>query len=225
MVLVQFAYGGYHVLTKRALLKGATSLTPARARARASSVAARSAPRVCFASAASGSVTQACADFQPGVTGGVNMYVFCAARDLIALVCLAVTHAVLETSGCGTGLGWRSSGCGAASSKSALPLPPPRLLPYCAALGLTGVFANQLLFLKARRHPSQRAARPAAAVPPPISQRRRPSRAFRAPLAGAGADVTGGCCGAAAGGARLHRGACCGAGLGAHQLPQKRRLG
>lgn len=67
------------------------------------------------------------------------MYVFCAARDLIALACLAAAHAAQQAAGCGGG-----------SVVAAAPPPPRHLLRWCAALGFSGVFANQLLFLKAR---------------------------------------------------------------------------
>jgi hypothetical protein len=131
MVFVQFSYGGYHVLTKRALLHGAT-----RSRAR----------RLCW-------------DWltPDWLAGGVNMYVFCAARDVIALLCLATVHAAMEG-----GLGRRLLGSvergypSTASPRHAAPPetrpqpPPRRLLLWCAALGFAGVFANQLLFLKAR---------------------------------------------------------------------------
>ncbi len=84
------------------------------------------------------------------------MYVFCAARDVIALACLAAAHTALESSACGLGLTAPRPSPGTAAHATgkpapAPPLPPPRLLLYCAALGFFGVFANQLLFLKARR--------------------------------------------------------------------------
>jgi len=129
MVFVQFSYGGYHVLTKRALLHGTQW---ARMRRGANPSA-----------------------------GGVNMYVFCAVRDLLALLCLATVHAAVEG-----GVGRRLRGCGpgggdrlaASSPRHAAPPeprpqpPPRRLLLCCAALGFSGVFANQLLFLKACLH-------------------------------------------------------------------------
>jgi hypothetical protein len=73
------------------------------------------------------------------------MYIFCAARDVIALGCLLVAHAAQQAARCGGG-----SGACAAPALPPAPPPPRHLLRWCAALGFAGVFANQLLFLKAR---------------------------------------------------------------------------
>lgn len=92
------------------------------------------------------------------------MYVFCAFRDMLALGCLTVTHfalgdrvgicaspaiGVVPRSGSAPALGASSKGNGAASPHCGVPT-QTALLAHCAALGFFGVFANQLLFLKAR---------------------------------------------------------------------------
>jgi hypothetical protein len=90
------------------------------------------------------------------------MYVFCAARDVIALLCLLTAHAaqhVWRRGGGGSGGG--GGGGGTAAPPPPAPPAPRHLLRWCAALGFTGVFANQLLFLKVRyTHARTRARTP-----------------------------------------------------------------
>jgi hypothetical protein len=166
----------------------------------------------------------------PHAPGGVNMYVFCAFRDMLALGCLTVTHFALgdrvgvcaspaigavPRSGSAPALGASSKGNGAASPHCGVPT-QTALLAHCAALGFFGVFANQLLFLKARW---------AVGLPLVRVCCLTCVQSFPNPLSGLGGDVACGGCRAPASRASLHPRSRCRSRQRAREFQTQGRLG